>query len=266
MENFLQLTSPDTHSIISIENGELISYNIHGIEIMHQKGDPGWGKTEIEMFPIIGPTKESNFKVKTPKGDAFLDQHGLARVMEYNLIFSNTTRAVYSKKYQANTSLINHKFPDKSPQEFLNWPYDFELTKSFELTSSGLKICFEIKSEKDMPFMLGFHPAFKIYNKEFIIKTSDTRNGIREIFEAGASALLLKGSKEVLLENNGNVSVLLSTQGFNDIMLWSEVINMVCIEPITFYPYSVPPKKIYKGFDRSRGIENFQVIISPKLE
>ena len=31
-------------------------------------------------------------------------------------------------------------------------------------------------------------------------------------------------------------------------MLWTEVTNMVCIEPITFYPYAVEQDDLAEGF------------------
>jgi hypothetical protein len=31
-------------------------------------------------------------------------------------------------------------------------------------------------------------------------------------------------------------------------MLWTEVPNMVCIEPITYYPYALPQTQFHNGF------------------
>jgi len=50
------------------------------------------------MFTLIGPTNEANFKVKTPKGLAIQDQHGLLREMDYVLKDSTDSKAVFSKK------------------------------------------------------------------------------------------------------------------------------------------------------------------------
>lgn len=71
----VQLKNKDT--VIGIDQGELVSYVFSGHQFMHQKGSPGWGSTDTEMFPIIGPVNEADFRVKTPKGKAIQDQHGL---------------------------------------------------------------------------------------------------------------------------------------------------------------------------------------------
>jgi len=48
---------------VQIDEGELVSYSVSGHEFIHQKGSPGWRNADTEMFPIIGPTNEANFKV-----------------------------------------------------------------------------------------------------------------------------------------------------------------------------------------------------------
>ncbi|WP_106793730.1 aldose epimerase [Aquimarina sp. Aq78] len=266
MPDKTRLYSPDKKTIATIDHGELISYQVDSIEVMHQKGDAGWGNTEIEMFPTIGSTKENQFSVQTPKGDAKLDQHGILRVMDYLPVRIEKSSASFHKKYAANTQLSNHKYPNKSSQQWLNWPYDFEFIKTFELSNEALKIIFEIKSEKDMPLMLGFHPAFKIYSQNIIMKTAGQNISLDAILEAGASAFLLKDCREISFTNNGSLAVNLKTNGFKHIMLWSEVTNMVCIEPITFYPSSVPVHELHTGFDYSSGYEKFEVIISPSYD
>lgn len=259
------LYSADKNSVIAIDKGELVSYQVNNIEILHQKGDPGWGNTEIEMFPIIGATKDSNFLIKTPKKEAKLDQHGILRALLYNTNTIENNKVSYYKNYIANTKVGNPKFPHKSTQEFLDWPYDFRFIKTFELTNASLKVYFEIYSEKDMPFMLGFHPAFKIYNSDMVLKSENQNISLKDILQAGASAFLLKDSKKVSMQNNGILKVDVKTKGFRHMMLWTEVNNMVCIEPITFYPSDVSVNKLHTGFDYSSGLERFEVIISAQV-
>ncbi|WP_062055337.1 hypothetical protein [Aquimarina longa] len=265
MSNIIELHSLDNRSIVRIDKGELVSYMVATTEIMHQKGAPGWGSTEIEMFPTIGATKENDFSVTTPNGVAKLDQHGILRVMEYLPKTIEKSSASFYKKYTANTSLPNPKFPNRSTQEFVSWPYDFEFIKTFELTTEGLKISFEIISEKNMPFMLGFHPAFKIYKEDFVLKTSDQAISLQNVLDAGAPAFLIEDCKEITLSDNGILKINIKTTGFNHIMLWTEVTNMICIEPITFYPPSVSANKLHEGFQHSSGYEKLEVCIAPEI-
>ncbi|WP_103068507.1 aldose epimerase family protein [Aquimarina sediminis] len=265
MKDIVKLYSADKKSSVTIDKGELVSYLVNDIEIMHQKEDAGWGSTEIEMFPIIGATKGNNFSVVTPRGDSKLDQHGILRTLDYSTEKTDSTTASFYKKYSANTLVSNPKFPHKSSLKKLNWPYDFKFLKTFAITNEGLKILFEITSEVNMPFMLGFHPAFKVYNHDFVIRTEDKSISLDNILEVGAKAFLLEKCKDLTLENNGNLGVRLRTSGYRHIMLWSEVKNMVCIEPITFYPPSVTTGDLHTGFDHSSGYEKFEVVISPSV-
>ena len=83
---------------VTIEGGELVGYIVSGHEFMHQKGNPGWRSVDTEMFPIIGPTNKADFKVKTPKGDAIQDQHGLLREMSYVLFENSESKEISSKQ------------------------------------------------------------------------------------------------------------------------------------------------------------------------
>jgi hypothetical protein len=47
-------------------------------------------------------------------------------------------------------------------------------------------------------------------------------------------------------------------------MLWTEVPNMLCIEPITAYPYTKGESPLSeKLFSVSRGKDSFEVVITP---
>ena len=231
---------------VNIDGGELISYQIAGHEFMHQKGNPGWRNVDTEMFPIIGPTNEADFKVSTPKGDAVQDQHGLLREMNYSLIESSEIKAVFQKKYIANKKVLNSKYPNKSSEEQLSWPYDFIFEKSFELKENQLEITFSISGEEGMPFMLGYHPAFMIHSENAVILTDTKTYSIADVMEVGSRALQVPNTNSIQLNDERQLKI--ETEGFNHFMLWTEVPNMVCIEPITFYPYAVAQQELSKGF------------------
>ncbi len=226
--------------------GELVSYIVDGHEFIHQKGSHGWRSSDTEMFPIIGPTGEANFEVKTPRGMAVQDQHGLLRELPYELFSKDATRAVYQKKYTANTKIGNSKFPQKSTVAELSWPYDFKFQKSFAISEKGLEISFKIEGEQDMPFMLGYHPAFKLHIENPTIMADDKVISLEEVLAVGSRALQVPDCERIVLRDKRNLSI--ATRGFGSFMLWTEVKNMVCIEPITFYPYAVSAKELHTGF------------------
>ena len=231
---------------VSIDKGQLSSFKKDDYEYIHQVGSPGWGKSDDEMFPIIGPTDEASFKVKTPKGEAILDQHGLLRELTYTLTSSTATTAVFEKQYTAGTKIKNSKFPKKSTEEWLSWPYDFVFKKQFSLSEDGLKIEFVINGEPEMPFMLGYHPAFKLRTEKPTVFNAKKEISLAEIMEVGSRAFQVPDCSEITL--NDENSITLKSEGFGNFMLWTEVTNMVCVEPVSFYPYAVAQENLNEGF------------------
>ena len=231
---------------VSIEDGELISFKVDQYQYIHQKGSPGWGHSDTEMFPIIGPTAEANFQVQTPKDIAIQDQHGLLREMEYTLISKTQTEAIFEKNYKAQTPIKNSKYPKSSNKKFVFWTYDFGFKKKVALTDTGVEITFTITGERDTPFMLGYHPAFRLATIGAHVVANDQTITLDEILAVGSRAFEVPNCTSILLKDEKSIRI--TTEGFGKFMLWSEVHNMVCIEPITFYPYQVSPKNLHEGF------------------
>lgn len=232
---------------VLIEAGELVSYTHDAHEFIHQKGSPGWRSSDTEMFPIIGPTADAGFRVHVPRGNAIQDQHGLLRELDYKLTDTNASAASFQKSYAAGTLVENSKYPEKSTAKLLIWPFSFEFQKSFRLDDEGLQITFEVSGEHDMPYMIGYHPAFKIHTQSPFIKTSDKDIGLQEVIAVGSRALEVPDCTDLILEDK--ISLRLKTEGFKHFMLWTEVPNMLCVEPISFYPYAVSQHQLQEGFD-----------------
>ncbi|WP_418649286.1 aldose 1-epimerase [Tenacibaculum aestuariivivum] len=253
----------NNHSSVTICNGELISFIVNNNEIIHSKKAPGWNASDMEMFPIIGPTKLNNFNIDTPNGIAKQDQHGLLRELNYQLISSDKTSAVFEKKYKKNTLIKNSKFPEKSTQEKLFWTYDFIFRKIISLEKSAIKIDFEIISDKKMPYMLVYHPSFKLSGfADEIIKTKNKEISLSEILNVGSTAYKVLNTNEINLIKKQGTDVKISTKNFDNFMLWTPVKNMVCIEPITQYPLEKDSENSIKNSRISTGKDLFSVIIS----
>lgn len=245
---------------VRIDAGELVGYQVAGHEYIHQKGSPGWRSSDTEMFPIIGPTNEAGFRVHVSKGNAIQDQHGLLRELDYERLSHTDAKAVYKKTYRAGTPVENSKYPEKSTARLLIWPFNFEFTKTYELHKAGLEITFGVSGDQDMPFMLGYHPAFKLHTTNPIILANDKTISLEEVLEVGSRALEVPNCDSLLLKD-GN-ELLVRTEGFGNFMLWTEVPNMVCIEPISFYPYAVPQKELFEGFQYlAEAQQEFKVFI-----
>jgi len=261
MSSFVILKNKKTRVVI--ENGELISFQKDNNEYIHQKGSKGWRNSDIEMFPIIGPLSKNNFSVQTKKGTAIQDQHGLLRELPYTLISSSDDTAKFTKRYKKNTAIKNSKFPKKSTEEEVFWPFDFIFEKKFTLVDTLLKIDFVITSEKGMPFMLGYHPAFLLSDtgKETVIARGE-KISLNTIYKAGHNAFPVLNSSAVTLENIGKSNLDLSITGFNNFMLWTPANNMLCIEPITQYTSYTDEKFSEKNMRLSSGKDLFSVTIN----
>ena len=247
---------------VKVEEGELVSYAVDGHEFIHQKGSPGWGSADTEMFPIIGPVNEAGFNVQTPIGTSVQDQHGHLRLMAYGLSEQSNVRANFIKEYTSGTLIKNKKYPEKSAIEFLDWPYSFQFKKQFHLTKGGLEIRFEISGDKRMPFMLGYHPAFKLHTTHPVIKSGNKEITLAEVLAVGSRALEVSQCNEITLIDDQQITI--KTEGFGNFMCWTEVGNMVCIEPITFYPYAVEQHKLHEGFEYLTDEKVFKVKLIPK--
>ncbi|MDP2088408.1 MAG: aldose 1-epimerase [Flavobacteriaceae bacterium] len=264
MNTEVVLVSPDNHSIVKIAKGELVGYQKSGEELIHQIGFSGWAHSDTEMFPIIGPTVSNNYRVSTPKGICIQDQHGVLRELDYTLIENNNTTCNYQKSYTANTLVKNSNYPHRSTETEVFWSYNFIFYKSFELTNTHLKIDFEISAEEGMPFMFGYHPAFKLAGNNVEICESKTQQvNLQRILEGGSIAYPFLNTNEIQLIKEQGFNIHIKTEGFQHFMLWTEVSNMLCIEPITNYPYKGTKELTKDFFNLATGKELFSVIITP---
>ncbi|WP_036379715.1 aldose epimerase [Muricauda sp. MAR_2010_75] len=246
---------------VGIDAGELVSFVVDGHEFIHQKGSPGWRSSDTEMFPIIGPVNEAGFNVQVPRGNAIQDQHGLLRELEYELRSRTEDLAVFAKHYKAGTPIKNSKFPEKSPKQWLMWPYSFGFEKSFSLQDQTLEIRFTISGERDMPFMLGYHPAFKLHSDSPTLIANRQEISLDAILEVGSRALQVENCTSITLKDEKEIAI--ETEGFGQFMCWTEVRNMVCIEPISFYPYAVEQRDLYLGFQH---LEDEDTIFKVRLK
>lgn len=253
----------NNNQTVVIDSGEIISYQLNDYEYLHQKGSPGWGHTDTEMFPIIGPTENVGYRVQVPKGNAIQDQHGLLRELKYSLDSDDGRSASFSKEYNAGTVIQNSKYPERSKVARLIWPFSFRFEKRVVLLKDCLEITFVISGDRDMPYMLGYHPAFKLRSASAQVVSDDTSYSIDEVMAAGNIALHVPQKESLILKDERELQIV--TSGFGHFMLWSPVSNMICIEPITFYPYAVEQRLLHEGFKHLNQPEaEFRLRIVPK--
>jgi galactose mutarotase-like enzyme len=246
-------------------SGELVSFEQGGIQYIHGGGKPadlkqkedysGWQKSEIIMFPIVGAVV--GYKVRLEDRFVNHDIHGISNAIEFVTENQKSNSVQLVQRYDGVTPIKNPNYKPRSAcPEYLEWPFKYELRKSIELTETGIKISISLtnKSSIDMPYMLGFHPAFrtlgKVHTAVFVELSGESytlEEVIKESIE-GNGALFLKGVERLSYENTSTKKGFEFVSGnFNNIMMWSpgKDSGMFCIEPITNLPEESPAARKY---------------------
>ncbi len=113
------------------------------------EGNPAfWGKHSPVLFPIVGTLNNNSFE---HEGKSYsLSRHGFAREMEFDLIDKTESSATFS--IQSNQETLK------------KYPFEFEFQIIYTLEENKLDIAYKVinKSEVQMPFSVGAHPAFAL--------------------------------------------------------------------------------------------------------
>ncbi|TMV84626.1 aldose 1-epimerase family protein, partial [Thioclava sp. BHET1] len=111
-------------------------------------GDPAWwrGRAPI-LFPIVG--KAPGGKVAVRGQEAEMGQHGFARRSLFDLEGVEDSACRFVLRDSAATRA--------------SYPCAFRLAVSYQLAGARLSVSAEVENagEAEMPFSLGFHPAFR---------------------------------------------------------------------------------------------------------
>lgn len=117
-------------------------------ELLYQPMENSWQGQDICIFPFIARLKDGYYIDENKK--YFMKNHGLIRYMKANKIFKSDDSITLG--FNSNNETIKQ------------YPYEFELEIQYTLINNVIRISYNILnlSNKDMPFMLGAHPAFKV--------------------------------------------------------------------------------------------------------
>ena len=243
--------------MIKIENADFrAEIDEHGAQLTHlinKQEDfdyiwngKEWGKHAPVLFPAIGRSNQDQYLLNGHKYD--MPQHGFVSDQDFTVIYRAANSAVLQLKANATTKQM--------------YPFDFTLTITFTLLSTGLSLSFTVANESNqaMPYSLGSHPAFNLpingvgkfedYRVKFtgveeplkvyeIVKTPNPyRTGKEEIlpevgdnqlrldyqiFKPGLRIISNPGIKSVKLYSPQTVhSVELDIQEFKNICLWTK--------------------------------------------
>jgi len=216
--------------------GELTSIVVNNIEYLHD-GITVWNRHSPILFPIVGKLKDNK---TTINGQTYeMTQHGFVRDMEFEEASPNE----YVLKSNEETKI--------------KYPFDFELYVKYSVADESVITEYKVinKSNIDMPFGIGGHPAYKInysnasveFEKEENIQFYTLRDGLLEKAEKKVTkeikldnnsfdndAIIMSDidCKKVIVKENGKKVLEFEFEGFPYFAIWSkEDAPFLCLEP-----------------------------------
>lgn len=147
--DFIRIHANGLSASIQLKGAELSQLSgENGENLMWHVDDAYWNRCAPVLFPIVGKLKNDSYHWN--KQSYYMKQHGFARDSQFTLIEQLEHKVVL----QLNA---NHE----TKQQF---PFDFQLTITYECLSTGLKISHEVlnTSESELPISFGGHPGFHL--------------------------------------------------------------------------------------------------------
>jgi galactose mutarotase-like enzyme len=107
-----------------------------------------WGKHAPVLFPAIGRSNDDKYVLDGKTYE--MPQHGFVSDQDFTV------------SYHAENVLVLELTANDETKKM--YPFDFKLTITFTLLSTGLSLSFAVEnnSDKAMPYSLGSHPAFNV--------------------------------------------------------------------------------------------------------
>lgn len=138
----------DLSATIDPKGAELISFKKNTTEYIWEGNPDFWGKHSPILFPIVGTLKNNSYVYNDSSYK--LNRHGFAREMQFDLIEKTESSATFS----LNSSIETLKI----------YPFEFELQIVYTLEEDSLSIQYKVKnkSQSQIPFSIGAHPAFAL--------------------------------------------------------------------------------------------------------
>lgn len=169
-------------TVFTLENEELlVTIERHGAELTRiydkkakrdvlWEADPAvWDRHAPILFPFVGKCIDGKYKYEGKEYE--MTPHGFARDMEFEPVLCDMDECWYKVKDTSET--------------YKNYPFHFEVEIGHRLTGRTIEIMWKVtnKDSKEMLFMMGGHPAFRvpegknIYDYTFVFNKEGKRKG-----------------------------------------------------------------------------------------
>ena len=119
-----------------------------GVEHIWQADKSVWGYHAPILFPHTGKVVDGIIEAKGASFES--KQHGFARLMEHELVAMTEDTIVMELR--------------SCDETLANFPYEFNLVSTFTLENDTLHHTLTVENwdEEEMPFGIGYHPAFTV--------------------------------------------------------------------------------------------------------
>lgn len=144
--DWIDLRNGDASASLALLGAEPMSWQVGGRELIWQ-GDPAhWARRAPILFPVVGASTGGAVRVD---GRAYpMPQHGFARDARFDLV--ERSEGAARLRLETSEATLAH------------FPFRFTLDVVATLGLSTLSLDFEVANadRRDMPYGLGWHPAF----------------------------------------------------------------------------------------------------------
>ncbi len=218
---------------------EVISFkrNSDDKEMVWCRNPEFWYNCNPILFPIVGPLVNNTYTYKGK--DYTLTQHGFARRSEFT--FEEVKKDSVRLSLSANEETLKV------------YPFNFKLTVSYSLEGSKLNLAYKIEnlSDEDLPFNIGFHPAFSCpnfeneeYQKYYIqFENPEMINGVKtdkmylkDVINTETAQIFFYNnavSSNYVVLTTGEGGIKISKENYTVLGFWRKMPTapFVCIEP-----------------------------------
>jgi galactose mutarotase-like enzyme len=219
------ISSGELTASINVLGAELQSLkDLDGCELMTDANPAYWSGRAPLLFPIVGRLHNDTLRVN---GEEFaMQKHGFARKSVFDLIHSSSSEALFRLSDSEETRA--------------QYPFAFELDAQFRVMGTTLHQTLTVRNtgDVDMPFSLGYHPAFAwplpfdCAREDHLIRfEEDEPSNLARVTPYGTIA-----PDEAPTPVNGNRIQLNDALFENDALVWRELKSSCVSYGVTGFP------------------------------
>lgn len=213
---------------------EVISFKKNdGDEMIWDRNKEDWHNCNPILFPIFGPLKDGKYEYDGKEYS--FGQHGFLRRSEFK--FEEIKKDELTLSFQSDEDSLKV------------YPFKFKMTVNYKLIEDKVILSYKVDNldEKQLPFEIGFHPAFNCSNvydedfKDWYVEFEKEEDWGKKlplsdfVNEESSSRFFYDGHNSDYVDvRNNKKGIRVCIKGFSTLGFWHKSPNarFICIEPI----------------------------------